>query len=400
MREYRYRALSSAGHTVTGIRAAESSEQLASALLEQGLVLLRSRPTLGSLGQLFSSAGRAGRKELREFTQHMATCLAAGIPAVTALADFQARSEGDFGEVIADIRNDISSGSGLDEAFARHTYVFDPVYRATLAAGQNSGGLDQAFAELVRYLEWKENLRAQTTQALIYPAILVVGIIGLFLLMMLFVLPRFSGIFAQVDFELPALTRGALALGHWLGHWWWLVLGAVLATAAGYRLATATDRGAYWRDRALLAVPVAGGFAHKLAVSRFAKTFALVFAAGLDLLRALDLVQEVVGNRVLARDVAQVRRRVATGESLQDAFADARTFPPLVQRLVAVGEKTGSLDASLQHASDHLDRELPRDLKKAFTVFEAVIIAVLGVIVCVAALSLLMPIMQIKAGMS
>ena len=399
MREYRYSALSSAGHTVTGIRAAENSDQLAAALLEQGLVLLRSRPTLGSLGEIFSSAGRAGRRELREFTQHMATCLAAGIPAVSALADFQGQSQGDFGEVIADIRNDISSGSALDAGFARHPFVFDPVYLAMLAAGQNSGGLDRVFAELVAYLEWKENLRAQTVQALIYPAILVVGIIGLFLLMMLFVLPRFSGIFAQGDFELPVLTQRMLGLGHWMGHWWWLLLTGGVGGWLGLRLATSTERGAYWRDRLLLALPVVGGFVHKLALSRFAKTFALVFGSGVDLLRALDLVREVVGNRVLARDVAAVRRRVATGESLQGAFADTRAFPPLLQRLVAVGEKTGSLDSSLQHASEHLDREIPRDLKKAFTVFEALIIAILGVMVCVAALSLLMPIMQIRATM-
>jgi type II secretory pathway component PulF len=398
MKEYRYSAVNAGGFTVTGIRTAESSADLADALLEQGLVLLKSRPTMGSLGEMFSSAGRAARRDLREFTQHMATCLAAGIPAVAALADFQGQSHGDFGEVIADLRNDIGSGTGLDEAFGRHPYVFDPVYRAMIAAGQKSGGLDEAFAELVAYLEWRENLRAQTVQALIYPAILVVGVIGLFLLMTLFVLPRFSGIFAQVDFELPALTVRMLAIGDWMGHWWWLVLllgGA--ATVCG-KLLVATDRGAMQRDRLLLALPVLGGFVHKLAISRFAKTFAMVFGSGLDLLRSLDLVGEVLGNRVIQRDLERVRQRVATGESLTTAFQDAPTFPPLVQRLITVGEKTGSLDSSLQHASEHLDRELPRDLKKAFTVFEALIIAVLGVMVCIAALSLLMPIMQIRAG--
>jgi type IV pilus assembly protein PilC len=400
MREYRYSALSSQGHTVTGIRIAADQASLATELLEQGLVLLKSRPTLGSLGQMFSSAGRAGRRELSDFTQHMATCLKAGIPAVTALADFQEQAEGDFAAVVADIRNDVNSGTALDESFARHSYVFGPVYLALVSAGQKSGGLDNAFEELISYLEWQDNLRAQTSQALIYPAILVVGIVGLFLLLMLFVVPRFSDMFAEVDFELPTITRNMMAIGHFMGHWWWLMGLGGFGAWVGVKLAVATERGRYWRDRVLLALPIVGAFVRKLALSRFAKTMSLILGSGLDLLRSFDLMQGVIGNQVMARQLAMVRQRVATGESMQQAFADADLFPPLLQRLISVGEKTGSLDSSLRQASATIDREIPRDLKRAFTVFEALIIAILGVMVCVAALSLLMPIMQIKASMS
>jgi len=399
MKEFRYSALSSQGHTVTGIRAADDAAALSSALLEQGLIMLRCRPTMGSLGQLFSSAGRAGKRELRDFTQHMATCLVAGVPAVTALSDYQQQAEGAFGDVIADIRNDVSSGTALDESFARHPYVFGAVYLAMVSAGQKSGNLDDAFNELVAYLEWQENLRAQTTQALIYPAILVVGIIGLFLLLMLFVIPRFSAMFSQVDFELPAVTMHMMALGDFLGHWWWLLGLATGGLWVAARLLFATERGRYGRDRTLLALPVLGAFTRKIALSRFAKTMALILSSGLDLLRALDLMQGVVGNTVVSRQLGVIRNRVATGETLQQAFAEADVFPPLMQRLVSVGEKTGSLDTSLKQASEYLDREIPRDLKKAFTIFEAVIITILGVMVCVAALSLLMPIMQIKGSL-
>lgn len=399
MREYRYSALSSHGQMVTGIRAAEDATSLSAMLLEQGLVMLKCRPTMGSLGQMFSSAGRAGKRELRDFTQHMATCLVAGIPAVTALSDYQEKADGAFADVIADIRNDVSSGTSLDEAFTRHPYVFGPVYLALVSAGQKSGNLSESFEELVRYLEWQENLRAQTTQALIYPAILVIGIIGLFLLLMLFVVPRFSGMFAEADFQLPAITVQMMATGDFLGRWWWLLGLAGAGAWLGSKLALATERGRYWRDVVLMHTPVLGTFVRKLALSRFAKVMSLILASGLDLLRSLDLMQGVVGNAVVAGQIALIRQRVATGESLRQAFEDADVFPPLMQRLVAVGEKTGSLDTSLKQASDYLDREVPRDLKKAFTIFEAVIIAVLGVMVCVAALSLLMPIMQIKAAL-
>ncbi len=394
MREYRYSALTSSGQTVSGIRQAENSQVLARELLETGLILLKGKPTLGSLGKIFSSSGRAGRKELRDFTQHMSTCLTAGIPAVTALSDFQDLSKGPFSEIVADIRGDVSSGTSIDEAFARHPQIFSNVYLAMLSAGQNSGSLDEIFEELVAYLEWNDNLRAQTTQAMIYPSMLMVGIAGLLMLMMFFVIPRFETMFADVGFELPPLTVRVMAVGTFMGHWWWLIFGSIGAITIALKMYFNTDQGAYNRDRFLLSVPVLGGFLQKLALSRFSKSFALIFASGLDLLQLFDLLQGVIGNKVMARQLAIIRTRVATGETMTDSFADAEVFPPLIQRLVAVGEKTGSLDKSLMQASRHLDKEIPRDLKKAFSIFEAIIIAVMGVVVCVAAMALLMPIMQ------
>jgi type II secretory pathway component PulF len=397
VREFRYKALTASGQTIDGIRRAPSAEELAAELFQQGLIVLKSRATLGSFGSSLSAASRAGRRELRDFTQHMATCLAAGIPAVAALADFQAQLRGAFASVLADIRGDVSSGTQLDEAFGKHPEVFGDVYLALLAAGQNSGSLDQSFRELADYLEWQDDLRGRAQQALIYPAILLVGVTGLFFLLGFFVIPRFQGIFEDVDFELPALTRNVLAFGDWLGHWGWLVILVAFGVVAAARIYRGTEQGRYQTDALLLKLPVVGGFVRKLALSRFAKNFALLFASGLDLLRLLDLLERAVGNRVLASQVAAARRRVATGESLHESFADADAIPHIIKRLIAVGEKTGSLDQSLMRASEAIDKELPRALQRAFTLFEVLVVFVLGVLVCIAALSLLMPIMQIRA---
>ncbi len=398
MREYRYNALTASGQTVSGVRRALDPEELAGDLLQQGLVMLGSKPTLGSWGQMFSPGRRAARKELRDFTQHMATCLGAGITAVSAIGDYQETTEGVFHEILGDIKGDVSSGTQLDDALSRHPDLFGPVYLALIAAGQNSGSLDSSFEELVSYLEWSDDLRSQTTQALIYPAMLLTGIIGLFFLMMFFVMPRFASIFDSANFELPTLTVKVMALGAFMGQWWWAIFGGMAAIFVSLKTYFDTETGAYRRDSWLLQIPVVGLFQRKLALSRFAKTFALIFASGVDLLRLLDLMRGVVGNRVMAKELVVIRHRVSTGESLSEAFSDADIFPPLVQRLVAVGEKTGSLDTSLMKVSEHLDKEIPRDLKKAFTLFEGIVIAVLGVLVCVAALSLLMPIMSISSG--
>lgn len=396
MREFRYRALTPYGQMVTGVRQSESAEALSRELMEQGLVILRARATLGAWSRHFSTRAKVKTRDLADFTQHMSTSLSAGIPAVAALQDFEDQAKGRLAEVLADIRGDVSSGTALDESFARHPEVFTPVYLAMLAAGQRSGHLDEAFAEMVAFLEWSEGLRSQTVQALIYPAILLAGITGLFLLLILFVVPRFENIFLSIDMELPPLTLAVLAIGNFAGRWWWLIGAVGVAATVVLRLVGATPKGAYLRDRMLLGTPVVGTFVLKISLSRFAKTFSLIFASGVDLLRVLDLMQGVVGNRVMAVELARIRNRVASGESLSEGFRRAPVFPPLIQRLVAVGEATGSLDVSLLNASRHLDREIPRDLKKVFTIFEAAVIAILGVLVCLAALSLLMPIMQIR----
>lgn len=399
MREFRYSALTSQGTTISGVRRASTAEELAGLLLEQGLVLLGSRPTFGSLGGSLSPARRGARRHLRSFTQHMATCLTAGVPAVTALRDYELQSDGAFAALLSDLRAAVNSGSQLDEAFGRHPHVFSPVYLALVAAGQNSGSLDSAFADLTAYLEWQEDLQSQTVQAMIYPAMLLVGVLGLFLLMVLFVMPRFEGLFANSGMELPKVTLAMMALGKFCGRWWWALGAAAAAVAATLRIFVATRRGAYLRDRLLLRLPVVGTFLGKIALSRFAKTFAVIFASGVDLLRLLDLLRGVVGNEVMSAQLGRIRAQVASGLSLTEAFSAADTFPPLVQRMIAVGERTGSLDKVLLTVSRHLDKELPRDLKKAFTVFEGLVLVLLGAMVCVAALSLLMPIMSIRSAL-
>ncbi|HPF36154.1 MAG TPA: type II secretion system F family protein [Candidatus Krumholzibacteria bacterium] len=395
MKEFTYTALGLDGAVVTGSRFAAGRAELARELEGQKLVLLKSRPVLGLRNLAPSLAGRVGPRELIELTQHLATSLGAGILLITALEDFESQSKGLLHDVVADVRSNVAGGTAFDEALGRHPDIFDPVYLALTEVGRRAGDMDAVFKDLVAYLEWREELQGQMKQAMVYPSLLFTAIVGLFLLMMFFVVPRFSDTFAGAGFELPALTRGMMSLGAFMIRWWWLVFGGIAAVVIGARAVVRTESGRRRRDALMLRLPVVGTFVRKVALARFARTFSLIFASGLDLIQLLKLVEGVVDNAVLAAELRMVRMRVITGESLRAAFADTKEFPPLVQRLVAVGEATGSLDQSLLHAAQTYDKEIPRDLKKALAVFDALIIAVLGLLVCVAALSLLMPIMQV-----
>ncbi len=399
MREFRYKALGANGQMVAGIRRAESAAVLTEQLLGQNLITLETRPTLGSLGQAFSRAGRAGRRELRDFTLHLATCLSAGIPVITALRDFERDSaSGPFKDIISDLREEISSGAQVSEALAKHTEVFSEVYIAIVAAGQDSGDMAGCFADLVSYLEWMDELRSQTKQALSYPALLAGGVLGLFMLMMLYVVPRFMEIFKSADVALPSLTLGVMAVFDWLRVWWFLLVIGAGVCVAGFSLLKRTERGRLWIDTAILKVPILGGFMHKIALSRFAKHFSLLFASGTNLLRLLKLLEAVVGNARMARELAEIHNRVTTGETLAAAFARAGTFPPLIQRLVAVGEQAGQLDVTVGKAAEYLDREIPRALKQTFAALEAVLIVVLGGMIAIAALSVLLPILNMRSA--
>ncbi len=395
--EFRYKALSSSGETIQGIRQSTSAVALAQELASQDLILLQSR----RLSKLLSLAGRKGKKvkgkELRDFTLHMATCFGAGIPIIQSLRDIEDGMEGSpFQDVIADIRKEVRNGSTLAKALSHQGEAFPNLYITLIDAGERSGSLDRSFVELLDYLEWIGELRGKIKQALIYPSILVTGVIGLFMLMLLFVLPRFLGVFEDMDFELPTLTARVLAFSYWLRFAWpFLVIGLFLAVA-GFKYLRRRPGGRYWLDKLALRVPVVGSFVANLALSRFARNFAMLFGAGIDILGVLGMLKNVVGNAVLSQEIGEIRSRVLAGQTLSRAFEESDWFPPLVKRLIAVGESAGNLDVTLAKAGEYMDQELPRALKKFFTIMDAVIIAVLGVLIAVAALSMLLPIFAIQ----
>lgn len=398
MREYRYKALTVGGELVTGFRRADDAAGLESALAAANLVLLESRVSLHHIGRSLRLRSKRSQRDLMDFTLHMATCLTSGIPVLQALRDIEETlGNRPFAEVARAVREDVAAGSQLADALAQHPDAFPETYVAVLGAGEHSGNLEGAFEELVRFLEWNDDLRGRVKQALTYPAILATATLGLFLLILLYAIPRFAEAFAELDFELPLLTRRVLGFGDLFASTWPYLLGGLVAAVAGFHLLRRTDRGRHRLDDLLLHLPVVGGFAQKLALSRMARNFAMLFSAGIDVIRMLALLQRVVGNRVYAAELARVREQVLGGTTLAEAFERSGRFPPLIRRLVAVGERTGKLDQTLGKAAEHMDKELPRALRQLFTFMEAGVIVVLGAIVVTTALAMLLPIFTLES---
>ena len=383
-----------------GFRSADSSASLSLQLADQDLILLDCKAQLTLFGRSLRPRGRIGKKDLRDFTLHMATCLSSGIPIVQALRDIEKGMAGKpLGGIIIELREEISSGSRVAEALAHHPEAFSDMYISLASAGESSGNLDVIFEELVNYLEWSDDLAGKVHQAMVYPALLAAAVLGLFLLMLTVVIPRFMSVFTDLDYELPVLTRRVLALGDAFSTWWPAMLGGLIALFVGHLVMKRSVWGRHKLDRLIFEAPVVGDFVQRLILSRFSKNFVMLFGAGVDIVRVLEMLEGIVGNSYIARQIADARERVMTGETLGEAFNRCSGFPPLVKRLIIVGENTGSLDRTLGKAAEYLDKEIPRKLKQVFTVAEVGIIVLLGGMVAISALAMLLPIFSVQSQM-
>jgi len=404
---YEYKAANEEGKTVKGVLTAESEEELEASLENRNLYLIsakltnKSAPSIG--GAVAPAAGRrvararVSREELISFTVHLATVIGAGVPILQGLEDMIEETENPhFQNVIRDIRQQIEEGSSISEAFARHPEVFSELYVAILKSGETTGRLDDVLKEIVGFLEWQDELVGTVKQATTYPIIVLVLVCGLIGIIFTFVLPRFLSIFDGFNIPLPLPTRIVIAISGFFQNFWWLMVSAVVIAYVGLRAAYRTPQGRYFLDRVKLNIPVFGELIRKIALSRFSHYLATLFGAGVNIINALEVVERVVGNAVLSDIIRKARLQVTTGKSIAGALRESKEFPPMVVRMVTIGETTGNLEETLQKVSEYYDREVPQTIKKMFTTLESAIIVMLGVVILFVVLSILLPMMSLN----
>lgn len=391
MAQYAFRAKDFQGSTLAGTLEAPTEEQAESVLRERGLVVVALAPEGGAVG-------RARRERMSEherilFTLHLGTVLSSGVPIIAGLRDFvDPMTRPGLRRVVEGLIADLQAGASLSEALARRPQAFPDLYVNVVRAGETSGRLDEVLRDLVAFLEWQEELRSQIRSASIYPTLLVIALTGLTVFLATFVFPRFAAVLAVVHAPLPLPTRMVLGAGALLQAYWpYLVLAAV-GLVLLYRLIAATPGGRLLIDGLKLRIPVLGSLLLKIAMSRFAHHLESLYRSGVDFVVALNAVERVMGNTVLARAVAQARQRVMAGVSLTDALRSTGQFPPLVLRMAASGEASGTLGDTLRKVSQYYDREVPTAVRRLFTALEPAVILLLAVVVLGSALALYLPI--------
>ena len=400
--EFRCRLGTPGGEIVEGVYVADSESSLRHELEGKGLFVLslqsRSRFSLLALG---NRRRRVTRQEFLVFNQELATLLKAGMPLVQSLDILRERvSNTAFKAVLDGVYENVKAGTSLSEAFGAHTDIFPAVYSASLTAGERSGNLDAVIRRYVAYEKLIGAVRSRTISALIYPAILVTLMVGLIGIIVLRVVPAFSGFYASFDRELPLSTRMIVGLSDTLLANFWPLVATVLVIGVA-AVAWLRHPGQRARlDHILLTLPWAGATVRKFATSQLARTVATLLGGGIALVNALEIAGAAMTNRHLAVEIQEVTRRVQEGESFATALRARSVFTDVAIKMVEVGESTGALQEMLNSLADFYDEEIETEVARFITLIEPLILVVMGVVIAAVVLALYMPLFELSSVIS
>ena len=408
MNHFKYAAKSPQGEHVEGtISAANKAEALAE-LRSKNLILLRLDEAggVGHVGARWSFGPRkpkvkARKGELVIFTRQLATMVGAGLSLLESLEVLgqQAESPGMKAaceSMVADLR----AGSDLSQAMERCPGVFSHLYANMVKAGEISGQMDVILDRLADYQEQSEALSREIRSAMTYPVISMILVLGITAFLMVGVVPTFKEVFESMDSELPAITEFVLGLSQSLRENAGVILMSLIALSGSLVMITKTRRGAYQWDRLLLKVPVFGSLMKKVCLARFSRTFSTLIRSGVPIMSTLDIVGHTAGNRVVSRAVDKSRDSVRNGNLLSEPLASEPVFPPMVVRMIAIGERTGALEALLEKISEFYDAQVKAQVKALTSLIEPILISVMGLVVGTVVLSIFIPILDMagKAG--
>jgi type IV pilus assembly protein PilC len=398
--EFRCRLGTPGGEIIEGVYVADNEYRLRTELEEKGLFVL-SLQRRGGLPGLAAAGGRRRRisgQEFLVFNQELATLLKAGMPLVQSLDILRQRVlNPTFKAVLDGIHEKVQAGTALSDAFAEHQGLFPSVYAASLMAGERSGSLDEVLRRYVAYEKVIGAVKRRTISALIYPAILVVLMVGLIGLIVLRVVPAFSSFYTNFDRELPLSTRIIVGVSDVVvTNLWLIVIGvvAVVVSAVGWMKQPGNRRRL---DAVLLRLPWAGETMRKFATSQLARTLATLLGGGLPLVNALEVAGGAMTNRFLATELEEVTRRVREGQSFSAALLARGVFPDVAVKMIEVGESTGALQEMLNSLADFYDEDIETEVGRFITLIEPVILVIMGVVIAAVVLALYMPLFELSS---
>lgn len=340
------------------------------------------------------------KRHLVDFSDRLQIMYSAGIPIVEALEEVKRGTTNPrMRAIVQRIKRDVEEGARLSEAIAQFPRVFPPQYRAAVTAGEQSGALDRVLGRLVKQLEWEMWIRGTVTQAFIYPAILFTAVCGMLVMLFAFLLPRITKVFAQTGVELPWPTRFVMSCSDFLRNQGLALLSALVALALGTWIARRTAGGKRAIDRFLMMLPAIGATLRKVASARFVSSLRTLHHAGCPILTSLHLSRPAAGNATVEADVEFVTNLVEDGVPLTDAMCRSRQLEPLVPRMVAVGERSGSLTEALDHVVALYDREVQAATKRLLGVLEPTIIVFSGLVVGFIVIATLMPMFKLLGAL-
>lgn len=396
---FKYKARSVDGKTVSGLVEAPVKEQAVKLLKEKQLFVI----TITEVSdQIFSSLIIKFRKvsftDIVNFTRQLSTMVMAGLSIPESLVILREQSTNPvFTTILTDIERQIIGGGNLATALSKYPSYFSPIYVSLVRAGETSGMLDTVLTRLAETLEKQREFRGTVVGAMIYPIIIVIGMIIVVTVMMIVVMPKLTDLYKDFNITLPFTTQLLIGMSHFMVRFWWLMIIGGFVLVTGFTRWRKTATGEYLIDSAVLRLPVFGELQKKIILVDFTRTFAMLISSGIHVLDALRTLKGSLGNVLFRNAIEDIAKKVEKGFPMGDTFAAHREFPPIVSQMMRVGEETGKLDDTLLKLSTYFQTETEHLVKGLTTAIEPMMMVVLGLGVGFIVISIITPIYSLTS---
>jgi len=396
MQSFKYSVKNKEGKTIEGTTESRDREALIETLRKQEFTIISIEKSDGHKAKKTKAAKRVKLDDLVIFSRQLATMVEAGVPLVGALDVLAQQIEKPaFRAVIAKIRDDVETGSSLSQALAKHPYIFSSLYINLVKAGEFSGKLDEILNRIASYLEKTAALQRKIKSAMVYPIAVITIAIGITIFLLVKVVPTFKGIFEMLGGSLPMPTQVLLMVSDFVRNHILFGLGGLVAFVIVFSQGIKTESGRLLFDRFLLKLPVFGMLIKKVSVAKFSRTLSTLVRSGVPILTALEIVAKTAGNKIVENTVNDARKAIREGKPIADPLSKSKVFPPMVVRMIAIGEQTGELEKMLGKIADFYDEQVDAAVAALTSMIEPMIIVFLGGVVGGIVIAIFMPIFKI-----
>lgn len=398
MKKFDYKAKTLDGKKVVGTVEAADKKEAVKVLKEKELVIffIREKGKSG-LKTFFSSLQKASLKEVTDFTRQLSTMVSSGLSLTDSLVILRDQAKPVMRKVLNDVVKEVEGGSSLHDALAKHPKVFSEIFLAIIKSGEASGSIDKVLIRLAESLEKQLEFRSKVKGAMMYPVIIVIGMIIVIFIMMIYVIPGLTSMYEEFNADLPITTKILIASSNFMRQFWYLIIISVMGSIYGFGKWRETSQGQKIIDSFLLKLPILGELSTKLSLTEISRTLSMLLSAGVTIISALDIVAGGATNVIYKISIKKISKAVEKGISLASAFEQFAEYPPLFIQMIAIGEETGKVDEALLRLSKQFEMEAESTVKSLTTAIEPLMMVVLGVGVGFIIISIITPIYSLTS---
>jgi len=392
MKRFNYRTIDETNKQISGVVEANNLQQAATILRGKKMTIVSLRESTGNLmDELFLSVGKPKFGEITNFTRQLATMIASGLPLVEALRILKEQSKPKLAVVIEKVLAEVEGGASLGSAMEKAEGTFSTVYIALVKAGESAGVLDDIMKKMADTLDKQREFQSKTKGALIYPGIVMIGMVAVATIMMIFVIPKMTQMYKDFGAKLPLPTQILIGVSDFMVNYWYILFGAVGVAVFLFRRWSKTPVGSLLIEQLVFKIPIWGPLKKDIVLAEFARTMGLLSTAAIPILDGLRIVADTLGSQIYGDQIRRTAIKVEKGNTLADAISGT-DFPPILSQMIAVGEQTGKVDEILGKLAEFYESQSELKVKALTTAIEPIIMVFMGVGVGFLVMAVIMPI--------